>query len=96
VIKDPNTMPIPAPHPANAIVAHPAPINFAAVSCIIIFIENIVLPFALSGRRVGGHFFRKPKKNTLHSIVITAKFPFSKGKKNDQTKSYFGYSNPAR
>lgn len=29
-IKDPNTIPIPAPTPANAIRALPAPINFAA------------------------------------------------------------------
>ena len=28
-IREPKTMPIPAPAPANAIVAQPAPINFA-------------------------------------------------------------------
>lgn len=34
VLKYPNTTPIPAPRPEKAIVAHPAPTSFAAVSCI--------------------------------------------------------------
>jgi hypothetical protein len=39
LINDPKTIPIPAPAPANAIVAHPAPINFAASNMIYYFIQ---------------------------------------------------------
>lgn len=46
VIKEPKTIPIPAPHPARAIVAAPAPITFAAS-----YIKTTKIPFLLDNSK---------------------------------------------
>ncbi len=50
MIREPNTVPIPAPEPATPTVAAPAPINFAAESMSLVTV--VVWKFRTAGSRL--------------------------------------------